>query len=270
MGRQLSPRILETYDLEKRLSNKLRNASVEDRKHLYITTYDEYFRTIDPAPTQEIKEEKKATDRAQMLSKFVRGNQSFADIGSGNCRLALAISKIVEKCYAIDVYEKIPDGLDIPKNFEFVQADGVNIPLPNGSIDFACSDQLLEHLHPEDALEHLKSVFRALRKNGTYLVMTPHSFSGPHDISKYFDAEPTGFHLKEYTNAELVKALRQTGFSDVFAIIGVRGMVFGVVSIKWIIKIEALLQALPTRARRAVTSWLPFRSVLGIKVLAKK
>ena len=205
-----------------------------------------------------------------MLSKFVRGDQSFADIGAGSCRLTLEIGKIVAKCYAVDVYKRIPDDVHVPKNFEFVQADGTSIALPSDSIDVAFSDQLLEHLHPEDAHEHLDNVFRVLRKNGMYIIMTPHSFSGPHDVSKYFDAEPTGFHLKEYTNAELAEALRQVGFSEIFAIIALRGIVFGVVPIEWIMRIEALLRVLPKWSRRAVTSRHPLRGILGIKVLARK
>ena len=54
---------------------------------------------------------------------------------------------------------------------------------------------------------------RLLRPRGRYIFATPHRFSGPHDISRYFSDEPRGFHLKEWTYGELAKVAAAAGFS---------------------------------------------------------
>jgi hypothetical protein len=74
------------------------------------------------------------------------------------------------------------------------------------------SDQLIEHLHPQDTAEHFCFVRRLLKRGGNYLFRTPHALSGPHDVSAYFSDVPLGFHLKEWTYTELEPLLAETGF----------------------------------------------------------
>jgi len=50
------------------------------------------------------------------------------------------------------------------------------------------------------------------------VVLTPHSFSGPHDVSKHFlpfGAKAEGFHLKEFSFTDMDEFLRRAGFQDV-------------------------------------------------------
>ena len=65
------------------------------------------------------------------------------------------------------------DLADTTTNFELIISDGISIPVPAGSIDFAYSNQLMEHLHPDDAESQLENVFTALRPGGAYLCITP-------------------------------------------------------------------------------------------------
>jgi hypothetical protein len=64
-----------------------------------------------------------------------------------------------------------------------------------------------------------------LRQNGTYLCVTPSRLNGPHDISKYFDDEATGLHIKEYTNAELQALFLAAEFFRLLRLCGRRGPV---------------------------------------------
>ncbi len=96
-----------------------------------------------------------------------------------------------------------------------ILSDGTSIPVPPGSIDVAYSNQLMEHLHPDDARAQLLNLNRALKPGGIYVCQTPNRLTGPHDVSRGFDAVATGFHLREYTNGELIALFRECGFEQV-------------------------------------------------------
>jgi len=100
-----------------------------------------------------------------------------------------------------------------PKNAELIISDGVNIPVPRESIDVAYSNQLMEHLHPDDAVEQLGNICEALALGGIYICGTPNRLVGPTDVSAGFDRVSTGFHLKEYLPTELSRIFSQAGFS---------------------------------------------------------
>jgi SAM-dependent methyltransferase len=80
----------------------------------------------------------------------------------------------------------------------------------------AFSFSVVEHVHPEDVIQHLAEVHRVLKPGGIYYSVTPNRLLGPHDISRYFDTVATGLHLKEYTIGELAKLYRDTGFQEVW------------------------------------------------------
>jgi len=101
-------------------------------------------------------------------------------------------------------------------NCTFLCCSDLTINLPSGSMDCAYSNDFLEHLHPRDALLHLKEIERVLSNNGCYLCYTPGFSSGPHDITKAFYPQESGFpplgsHLKEYQHFELLDMGNKAG-----------------------------------------------------------
>jgi len=67
-------------------------------------------------------------------------------------------------------------------------------------------------------------ILDVLAPGGAYVFRTPHRFTGPHDISRYFTTgEPEGFHLKEWTFGELGSVLRRIGYRRVTAYWSARG-----------------------------------------------
>jgi SAM-dependent methyltransferase len=89
---------------------------------------------------------------------------------------------------------------------------------PANHYDVVISDQVVEHLQPEDLVPHFRGARGILKEGGRYIFSTPHACIGPSDVSKVFDADqPMGMHLKEYTYKEIFQALRVAEFRKVTA-----------------------------------------------------
>jgi Dimethyladenosine transferase (rRNA methylation) len=259
--RQLSTK--EHYEIEKELANRLRASSREERKTLYVSLYDEFNQRV-PIYTAVAKEQAAhATDitaspQWRFLRRFLRRDTVFLELGAGTCAISLAAADCVKKVYALEVSKEVTKYVQAPENFELVLFDGFNIPVPAESVSVAYSDQVMEHIHPDDAYEQLVNIYHALERGGIYVCITPNQLNGPHDISRHFDEVATGFHLREYTNTELSELLRRTGFSQVKAYIGIPALYVRVPLI--LLKLqEGLLERLPRplsrRIARVSLSW---------------
>ncbi|MGE5340362.1 MAG: class I SAM-dependent methyltransferase [Candidatus Omnitrophota bacterium] len=262
------------YEIEKELANKLRCASKEERRYLYSSLYDELYLRVPLHPQLTKKSSSlKTTQVVNSQMKFLRRffnkkNITFLEIGPGDCSLSIEAAKFAKQVYAVDVSNEIVKGLVCPSNFHLVLSDGTSVPVPQ-SVDVVYSNQLMEHLHPDDALEQLKNVYNALIPGGIYICITPNRLDGPHDISKHFDEVATGFHLKEYTISELSSLFRKIGFSKVKSYVGTQGIYINLPNFlfAWY---ETVLDKLPYRLRKAIVRILPFRLMLGIRLVGIK
>lgn len=262
------------YDVERELADRLRRASREERMRLYPAVYEELLRRVPDHPLLRRKASAAEMQRAAefavgLLKRFLRPGMTYLEVGPGDCAVAFSVAGTAARVYAVDVSETLTRRSDRPANVEVVISDGTSIPVPPGTVDLAFSNQLMEHLHPDDAREQLANVFSALAPGGHYVCFTPNRLSGPHDISVRFDAVATGLHLKEYTNAELARMLRDTGFSRVVAYAIVKGRSFAL-PIWMLAALEAGLSLLPRRLRRALADARPLSWVLGIQLAARK
>lgn len=266
--------IREHYEIEKDLAARLRNASREERRSLYTAVYDEMFRRVPNHPqlTHKAAPEQTAAAvrrKAELLKRFVNERSVFLELGPGDCALSVKMCRTARQVWAVDVSDVITRGLEAPDNFRLALSDGSSIPLPEASVDVAYSDQLMEHLHPEDAREQLRNIHRALVSGGIYLCITPNRLGGPHDVSRRFDREPTCFHLKEYTFAELKVLFREAGFRRVRAYVGARGTMvrFPFVALALV---EKVIGGLPFALRKPLARSLPLRVLLGIRMVGVK
>lgn len=261
--------IRQHYEVEKELAGRLRQAPRQERRLLYAALYDELFRRVPQHP--QLTRKKSPTDTARavaeqmkLLGPFLTGDTVCIEIGSGDCSLSFEIARHVKKIYAIDVSVEITGLKNAPPNFQFILSDGCSIPVPPGSAQVAYSNQLMEHLHPDDALEQLHNIYSALASGGSYICSTPSSLTGPHDISKYFDARPTGFHLKEYTASELYRLFKKAGFSKVRAYVNPRGTYE-----RFPVTLLRLCEWVVSRLPRRVRQWLVCRPRLRIWLNAR-
>lgn len=208
------------YEAEKKLADKLLNSTSDERKTLYTSLYDEYYKKAPFAPELKYKNDPEAVawiveQRMQLLKELLQPDLIYLEVGPGDCSLSREVAKYVKKVYAVDVSNEVTKNSNFPSNFELVISDGCTIPIAENTVNLGYSHQLMEHLHPDDAFEQLQNIYKALAPGGMYVCITPNRLSGPHDSSQYFDEIATGYHLKEYTVTELYKLFRQVGFSQV-------------------------------------------------------
>jgi len=264
----------QQYELEKELASRLRNASREERQGLYSSLYDELFKRVPHHPQLTLKaapeqRHEAVLSRLQLLRHFINENTVFMEIGPGDCALSFEVARFVKRVYAVDVSKEITKTSTKPDNFQLVISDGCSIPVPTGSVDVAYSDQLMEHLHPDDALVQLQNIFTALTSTGIYLCITPNRLDGPHDISMYFDDQATGFHLHEYTITELRDLFFRVGFSKVKVYVWKLGF-FLMLPLFPFRLLEQMLCALPRPlskqlSRTRILSWLLYIRMVAIK-----
>jgi SAM-dependent methyltransferase len=266
----------EHYEIEKTLAARLRNSTKQERREqqLYLQVYDELFKRVPHHPQlsdnlDPIVRKQQILRQLILLSPYIVMNGSFLELGAGDCQLSFEMCRHMTKVYAVDVSQEITKNLTPPANFELRFSDGASIPLPPESIHLAFSNNLMEHCHPDDVVDQLNNLFQCLVPGGHYLCITPHRFSGPHDISKYFTSVATGFHLQEFTHLELYRLFKTSGFKRVEAILSARG-IFWRVPIQPLLWLERLLALLPETWRRTFCRRPRLDQILQIRLLATK
>jgi SAM-dependent methyltransferase len=261
-------RLRRRFEIEKRLADRLRCASKEERGPLYAEVYREYFERVN-LPGDAEAQRQQVPLLMQLLEPFLGGVRTFLEIGAGRCDLSREVATRVPRVWAVDVVD--PD--DSVATFDFVHADRMSEVIPEEGVDLALSCHLVEHLHPEDLADHLNEVLRLLTPGGAYIVVTPSRLYGPHDVSGAFADEPQGFHLREYLHADLATRLRRSGFRRVAAIRrlgsppsrGALAVISGV---------ERVIDGLPSSLRRALLAKVPreapFRPLEQVKLAGRK
>ncbi len=262
------------YGIEKALAAQLRAASPEERRTLYSDLYDELFRRVPDHPqltrkASPAEQQVYVADQFKMIGDVLRADVEFLEVGPGDCSFAFAVAERVKRVNVVDVSREITGRNDIPGNCCVIISDGSSIPVTPDSIDVAYSNQLMEHLHPDDASAQLANLYTALKPGGCYVCITPNRLNGPHDVSRLFDDVATGFHLKEYTVAELADMFRAVGFRRLLCRIGAKGRYLGVGP--WLPQlVERVLGWLPVGPRRTIADLAPVRAFLNIRLVGYK
>jgi len=265
-------RLRHHYDVERKLAARLQSSPRERRLHMLTGLYEELFREVPDHPRlvrKHTPEDSRADVAKQMLfmRRFLRPHTTLLEIGPGDCAFSFEAARSVRQVYAVDVDAVLSRNAEPPANFRLFLSDGVSVPVPAGSVDLAYSNQLMEHLHPDDAREQLGNIFAALAPGGAYVCLTPNRLDGPHDISRWFSDEASGFHLKEYTVTELAALFRETGFRRVRAYARTKG-VWLPVPLALVVGLEAMLERAPADLRRSLARRWPLRPLLNAALVA--
>jgi SAM-dependent methyltransferase len=262
------------YEVERELAARLKNATREARSHLYSEVYSELFAKVLDHP--QLAKRTSVAERADQVERqltFLRPllgkDSTFLEIGAGDCALTLAMAKLVRSAIAVDVTPLMPDETAVGSNFRLHLSKGTDLGVPDGTVSLVYSNQLMEHLHPEDAIDQVRNIYRALIAGGIYVCRTPNRLTGPHDISRNFDATASGFHLREYSATELETLFLANGFSKLSWHVGLRGRYYRV-PIALLRPLETVLQRLSQRACREIGSIFPIRNLLNGTAIATK
>ncbi len=267
-------RILAHYLVERELADRLRHASAHERLSLYGEVYEEIFRRVPDHP-QLIKTSTPAVKARQVASqlpaieRFIGPEMTFLEVGAGDCSLSIALAPKLKHTYALDVSPTITAPAAGVANVTVVISDGQTVPVSPRSIDLAYSNQLMEHLHPDDALAQLGQIAAAIAPGGRYLCVTPHRYNGPHDVSRGFGHEATGFHLREYTTLELKRLFLRAGFDRVTCLVGAKGRLIEV-PVALVGAIERALALLPAHIRTRIAEGPLVRPFFGIRIVGQR
>jgi hypothetical protein len=171
------------YAVERALADRWRKASSSERL------------TLHPRVTAHETREATASETAcqfGILRPFLTKDSIVLEIGAGGCHLSQEVAGHVRQVYALDASDEIATRITLPPNTANWFCP---VPVPEGSVD----NQLMEHLHPDDAVGQLHNVYHALKPGGAYICITPNALCGPHDVSRGFDREPTGERVLSLT-----------------------------------------------------------------------
>lgn len=209
--------IRKLYNIERKFRKLIEAAeSPQKRAELYTEVYDELYNLYG----------KYVGFDPELITKYKAWfkNMVVIDFGCGLGRSTELLSKYAKVVYGIEASrvccESAKSKYENLENVGFRLSSDCLLPFDDRSIDCVYSSDILEHLHPDDLLTHLREVYRVLKTRGHYLFFTPGSRSGPHDSTKAFYPQgkgfkSTGLHIKEYTFGELTEILREVGYKSV-------------------------------------------------------
>ena len=261
--------ILAHWELERQLTRELLASTPDNRWDTFDRCYTHLYRELDWL--NRFSGESAPSSQENKLRKWRKAigspPQTIYEIGSGTATLITYLAQQGFVCTATEITRERGakhSQSDLP-HLTWSISDGVHLDQFEAaeSYDVVFSDQVLEHFHPLDIPEHLQSAHRILKKSGRYILCTPHRFSGPHDVSRVFKCDsPCGMHLKEYTNREVIAALKLAGFGRCYyAFLPGENSRFkkilGIAYLQVLIAVEICLGMLPSqKVRRLCTKVL--------------
>ena len=257
--------------LEKELGSKLLASNKEERRIAYKSLYGELFSKfphIAYNPQSDIVH--KLEWQIKFLKPFLNKSLVFMEIGAGNCLLSIEVCKHVKQVIAYEVADAIPHIENKPSNLILKIFDGIDFDEVNDSVDIIYSNQVFEHLHPEDALWHVQQYFKFLKKGGKVVIITPHCLTGPHDISRNYSKKPEGFHMKEYNYQELKNILLNAGFLYPKFYIGNKKYGYYFFPNSIFVLLEKIYNKVPLNTRYRLKNNQILLNLFRIKMVAKK
>lgn len=258
------------YDVERELAARLRQSTREERTALFGKLYDELFARVPDHPRHLRKGSEQARERSvkgqmRLLGPNLQPGEVLVEFAPGDGFLSNAAAAVAKEVIGIDISDQRDPSQVPPPNVRHIVYDGYQVDLPDACADVVFSYQFLEHLHFDDVAGHFELVRRLLKPGGRYVFDTPHRYTGPHDISRYFTDELDCFHFQEWTHREMRQLLARHGFSVSWI------FRMGQVQTSWAVNaavdwLEWLLLPLPHRLRRRLCGrLLPSVALVAIK-----
>jgi SAM-dependent methyltransferase len=175
---------------------------------------DRFARTAERVAARQ---DARAARLAEDVHDFVRpsGDERALDVGTGAGALAIALAPIVREVVGVD---PVPELLELARergmaNTEFVEADGTELPFPDGGFDLAGTHRTLHHIaRPELVVAELARVTRA---GGRVLVVDQVAPDDPSEAAALHEFETVrdSSHERLLTDAELRELFAANGLA---------------------------------------------------------
>lgn len=247
--------ILAHWELEKRLTRELLKSDTQNRWEVFERCYSTLYKELEWLNRLIDSNSKTLSPPAQRYKNWTcligQPPLKIYEIGSGKGEMITYLADCGFECKATEITrERGKKHVANHPNLSWGISDGVHFEKfePLGFYDIIVSNQVIEHLHPEDLYNHFKGTASILSNEGRYIFSTPHMLTGPHDISRVFKLEkPVGMHLKEYTYRELKEILLASGFKKVYSVLRLPRLQPKISSfyLDYLCWIEKLLESLP-------------------------
>jgi SAM-dependent methyltransferase len=215
--------ILEHWELEKSLREELLQTTTDNRWEVFESCYTKLYSEL--AWLNELTNDKTKESSDVSFGHWVdligSPPKKIYEIGSGKGELISYLAGCGFECKATEITrERGSKWASTHPNLTWGISDGIHLDRfePADFYDVAISNQVVEHMHPDDLLDHFRGVYTILKNGGVYIFSTPHASIGPSDISRVFQQnKPMGMHLKEYTYFETTNLLELAGFKKIYA-----------------------------------------------------
>jgi SAM-dependent methyltransferase len=269
--RRTLAQIRHHYEVEKALARKLKaTIDRQERIAIYRTMYDELFKSVPDHPRLRARQDPRSVNRfnarkLRLIKPFLNKASTIVEFGPGDCNFIMSLCDRVKFAFGVDLSDQGSSLKRRPANFELIVYDGYEVEIESSSVDVVFSDQLIEHLHPQDVDHHFKLIRSILKPGGVYVMRTPHRFTGPHDVSSYFSDHPEGFHLQEWTFTDIAKVLNRAQFLTWWGYWSPKGAFFKF-PFEYFTLLESACAALPKRSKKLVAGlFLPSVIVAAVK-----
>ena len=232
------------FQLERILRKRILLSYREDRASIVEQAYTELFREFpDHSVFLTTREEAKRKGRlgSGLIIPLSKRGSNVLEVGCGRGDVLMALAERGRVCTGIEISRhmlQLCDKLAV----KVVQGNADSLCFPTGSFDVVFSQEVLEHLHPEDVPRHFAEAFRVLRPNGILAVETPNRRTGPQDISRGFTRIAEGLHLKEWTIRELIQQFQKAGFIKIRGLLAPQFIARRSEAVHWFTRVPAIVK----------------------------
>jgi 2-polyprenyl-3-methyl-5-hydroxy-6-metoxy-1,4-benzoquinol methylase len=213
-----SDKMATALEMERRFHRAvLSEQAPERRRALYTDIYARIFevygfefaaaRELVPTPRDGLVE---------LLMPELRG-RSILDVGCGAGEFLISCARLAtpKRLIGLDLFVRPSE---LPEHrLTFIRGEVIDFALPE-KVDVVISDNLYEHIAPQDVPSHLASIRRVLQPGGTLILLTPNRHFGPWDVTRIIDdsysgrTPAQGTHVNETTYTDLLPQLSDAGF----------------------------------------------------------
>lgn len=120
---------------------------------------------------EETRRKKAAKILSILKSQVTLGSCDLLDIGTGSGHIIQIIAKECKSATSVN----LTDERVVTEGYKFYKVKDVTLPFANESFDVVISNQVIEHIPPQDV--HLKEIHRVLKKGGIAYIATPSKFT---------------------------------------------------------------------------------------------